>query len=155
MATEKDSFATPATLVITLASLASSASGVGRQSTLVDNTTTGYPSVIVFYKVKLGTSPTGDTLVVFYLIRNESTDSIADDSAGASDAGISVLNALPIATATTKASPSTGDVLEGSFTIPDVGPSWGIAVVQSTGAALDSTGSNHKITFVGINPTFA
>jgi hypothetical protein len=155
MATERDSFATPTPLAITLANLASSTSGVGRQSTLVNNGTTGCPSAYIFYKITLGTSPTASTLITFFLIRYDSADSIGDDGCGTTDAGITLVNALPIWTATTGSAPSTATVLEGSFPVHDLGPEWGIAVVQGTGAALDPTGSNHIISYSLVNPTFA
>jgi hypothetical protein len=158
MATERDSFATPVALTVTLASLASSTSGVGRQSTLVNNATTGAPEAFIFYKIMLGTSPTANTLITFYLLRYDSTDAIGDDGCGVSDAGITLLNAVQAASATTGPSPTTGTVLEGSFTLGPgngtaPGPEWGLAIVNGSGSALNSTGSNHLITYSLVNPT--
>ena len=152
--TERDAFAAATSLTITLAGLASSTSGAGRQSTAVDNTSTGYRDVVVYYKLTLGTSPTAGN-VTFYLIRRELTNGLADDAAGASDAAITVLNAPYVGVATTLASPATGNVLEGSFVVSNPGPNWALAVVNSTGVALSATAGNHLIEFVGINPTFA
>lgn len=139
-----------AALTVTLASLASSAAGVGRQSTLIDNTTNRYQRLFLYAKVKLGTSPSAG-LVTVYLIRDDGAGN-RDDGAGASDAGLTVLNAVPVLSLATKASPATGDVLQGSVLVEDPGPKWAVAVVQNTGVALDSTGGNHAITWVGEVP---
>lgn len=149
----KDKFSTPAALTITLASLASSTTGVGRQSTIVDNTTNRYQDILLAVSIKLGTSPTGSKSVQIYLIRdNNDTTPIRDDNAGASDAAFTVLNAPLIGVLMDKSSPSTGDVLAGNFLINKPGPKWGIAVVHDTGVALDATGSNHVISYTGVDP---
>jgi hypothetical protein len=151
---EKDQYATPVALTITLASLASSAAGVGRQSTAIDNSTTQYPFGLVYFSIKLGTSPTAG-LLTFYLLRRDTADSISDDAAGASDAGITLVAAPPIASYTTGASPTTGQVISGSFYVDQIGPNFALALVQSSGVALDATAANHKVTFAGGNPAFA
>lgn len=135
-------------LTITLASLASSTSGVGRQGTIVDNTTTRYKRIYLFPRIKLGTSPTSSTLIRFYLIRDD-TNSIRTDGAGSSDAGLTVKNAIEVYSLTTGSSAATGDTLTGDCVIEDPGPKWTIAVVNSSGVALDSTGGNHQIDWFG------
>lgn len=141
-------------LTITLASLASSTTRVGRQSTIVDNTTVQAPRVLVHYKIKQGTSPTGSKAVYFYLIRGDANGTAhRDGEAGASDAGLTIApNLSPIHIAANKSSPSTGDVLQGSFLVEAPGPKWGIAVVHDTGVDLDSTGSNHWIRYETLIP---
>ena len=151
--TEKDSYSTPSVLTITLASLASSTSGVGRQSSAVANAN-GSPLALVQFKVKLGTSPTAG-LLTFYALRVDTTNSLNDDGCGTSDAGITVNYAPPVASFATKTSPATGDVIEGSFILRDPGPEIAIALVQSSGVALDSTAGNHSVEISWINPTFA
>lgn len=146
----KDKFSSPSSFTIALASLSSSTAGVGRQSTIIDNSTTRYGKVIVYLKVKLGTSPTGNRSVYIYGIRSDGT--LRSDGAGASDAAITVLNSTIIGALITKASPSTGDVLQGECTFYEPGPEWGIAVVHDTGVNLNSTESNHAYTWVGVNP---
>jgi hypothetical protein len=146
----KEKYSATAGLTITLASLASSTVGVWRQSTLIDNSATKYGKVVVYMKVKLGTSPTGNRGVYIYDIRGDGT--LRSDGAGASDAGITLLNAPILGTMVTKASPSTGDVLYGEFVFYDPGPEWGVAVVHDTGVNLDSTEGNHDYNWVGILP---
>ena len=138
-------------LTISLASLASSTAGVGRQSTIVDNTSLRYQRLYINAKIKLGTSPTGSKGVYLYLIRDDG-NGVRDDAAGASDAALTVLNCPLIGTLADKAAPATGDVLQRTFVVENPGPKWGVAVVHDTVAALDSTGGNHVIGYVGENP---
>lgn len=133
-----------APLTITLASLASSTAGVGRQSTMIDNATTRYKRIYLSASIKLGTSPNSNALIALYLLRYDGT-SIRTDGAGTTDAGLTVKNAQQFATLVTGPSASTGDVLTDTFTIDDPGRNWGIAIVNITGVALDATGSNHVI----------
>jgi hypothetical protein len=155
MASEiKDKFTTSAALTITLASLASSPSGVGRQSTLVDNTTTRYAMIKIYAKFTLGISPTGSRAVYLFLISSDkdATTPSRDDGAGASDQAWTRLNADLIKEGRDQASPSTGDVVLFSGIIDNPGPEWGVGVYQDTGVALNSTGGNHWIRWIGINP---
>ena len=148
----KDKYSASAALTITLASLAN---GSARQSTLVDNTTARYQQVVVFYKITQGTSPTGNRSVRFYLVRsdNDATTEHRDFAAGTADAAWTVApNAIPVHQAANRASPATGDVLQGSFIVDLPGPEWAIAVENDTGVALNSTGGNHWVRYVGVTP---
>ena len=49
-------------------------------------------------------------------------------------------------------SPAAGDVLKGEFVVNRPGPKWGISVMNRSGQALNSTGSNHWVRYVGLNP---
>jgi hypothetical protein len=72
-----------------------------------------------------------------------------DGAAGASDAGFTIPpNLVPSHVAIDKSSPSTGDVIQGSFTVPLDSPRQIIAVYHDTGVNLDSTGGNHYIQYV-------
>ena len=148
----KDKFGTSSALTITLASLANLA---GRQSTVVDNTSTRYQGIILFVNVKnnSGAAPNANSIVEVYLIRsdNDSTEH-RDDGAGTSDAALTPLNAQLIGALRNKASPAAGDVLKGSFAVLSPGPEWGIAIYNRTGQSLDSTGSNHWVRYIGLNP---
>lgn len=145
-----DKFATTTAFTITLASLASSTSGVGRQSTIVDNSTNRYSQVLVYIKIKQGTSPTGNKGAYVYLIRSDGTH--RSDGAGATDAAWTALNAQLIGTLINKSSPATGDLMYGEFLVDHPGPEWGIGIVHDTVAALDATEGNHRYYWVGINP---
>jgi hypothetical protein len=138
-------------MTISLGSLASSTAGAGRQSTMVDNTTTRFGRLLVFVKIKQGTSPTGSRGAQVYLVRGDGSGN-RDDAAGASDAALTVLNAQPIGALVNKSSPATGDVLSGWFVVENPGREFGVAIVHDTGVNLDATGGNHDVRYVGINP---
>lgn len=148
--TIKDQFAAPAAFTISLNSLASSNAGVGRQSTLVDNTTNLYESAIVSLTLKTGTTPTANTLLYIYLLRsNNDGTPIADDNAGASDAAITIVEAsllgvlvCPTATANLLLSKNFD-----TSPLGPLGPKWGIAVVNASQAALAASG--HLASFIG------
>jgi hypothetical protein len=154
MATNKvlDLQGASAALTITLAGLASSATGVGRQSTLLANPSAsaagdGHRRALVFFNVKLGTSPTANKSVQFYLIRGDNIASGTqhiDDQGGASDAAITIKNAQCVFVAQ-NISTTTGEIVQGSFAVENMGPDWGIAVVHDTGVNLDSAAGNHWI----------
>lgn len=130
------------TLTHTLASLAN---GSGRQSTLKTKPNI-YDYVDIYYKITSGNAPTAGTVYELYLITSDGT--VADDNAGASDAALTVENAVLIGTIVV-----TG-TLNKAFTavIRDVclrgAVSWGIAVVNRSGQALNSTEGNHVKGFV-------
>ena len=145
-------FSAPIPLTITIASLANSSGGSGRQSTIYDNTTTRFQRATVFLKTKLGATPTVGYLGL-YLIRDDgSVTPLRDDNAGSVDAAITLLNSWQIGSIVTKAAPATGDVLQGSFVIENSGPKFALAVLNSTGVALDATAGNHVLEFVGEDP---
>jgi len=135
---------------ITVASLGSSTTGVGRQSTMVDNSATAYPRVKVLTKIKLGTSPGANAAIFVYAIRGDGAG-LRDDNAGASDAALTVKNAELLGSLSTGSSPSTGDVLTKEFDLVSPGKEFGIAIFQNTGAALDSTAGNHTVEYYGIS----
>lgn len=152
-ATIRDTFASLATLTMSLASLATSSVGVGRQSTLIDNTTARYTSAMVYLKVWTGVlAHTPNSLLNVYLLRGDN-NTIIDDNAGASDAALTVKNAPLLGniqvTAST-ASVSYNGVFDTSPLGP-LGPQWGIALVNVSGAALGGIESNHLKNYIGIN----
>lgn len=157
MATIKDTFASVGTFTITLASLSNSTSA-GRQSTLIDNTTNLYTSAQVNCKITVGTTPTANSLIYVYLIRsNNDSTPIIDDAGGASDAAITITNAPLLGTILVPAATSNTayyGVFDTKF-LGSLGPKWGIAVVNNSGVALNSTAGNHVCSYVGIYNTVA
>ena len=148
-----DTYGASTAFTITLASLASSAAGVGRQSTFVDNETTRYMDLLVFLKIQVHSSAvTADTTIDCYLLRGDDhTENVHTDDAGDSDAGITIKNATKIGSLRVTA--VTADLYyTGEFLIHRPGPSWAIAVVQNTGQVLGSTEGNHIKRWVGLYP---
>lgn len=137
-------------MTITLASLASSTVGVGRQSTLVNNEDTAQ-FIRVFFKITTGTSPTDNRSIKFHLITGDdpASPAIRTDGAGASDAGLTIEGAPLVNVAQTD--DTTDKTYQGSFLIRNPGKEWGVAVVHDTGVNLNSTGSNHEMRFITEN----
>lgn len=143
-------FGASTAFAITLASLASSTSGVGRQSDMVPNTAC-YTRLIISIKLTQGTSTTGMRGAYVYLIRGDGNATPhRSDGAGASDAALTVLNARLIGTIRNLASGNDGVALYGEFVVDDPGPQFGIAIVHDTGANLNSTAGNHWARYVGV-----
>lgn len=152
MASEiKDLFGSSTAFTITLASLASSTAGAGRQTTIVDNTSTRFSELLVWAKIKQGTSPTANRSVYVYLIRSDGSGN-RTDNAGASDAALTIKNAKIIGILNNGSAPSSGDVLYEWFYIHKPGREFGLCVVHDTVAALDATNSNSELRYYGINP---
>lgn len=135
-----DTFGTATAFTITLASLANSTAGVGRQSTLITANTAR--SALITVKFTTGTSPTANTLIYVYLIRGDGT--INDDNAGSSDAGITIINAPLLGTILCSAVTSNATyygVFDTKF-LGSLASTFGIAIVNSTGATANVTGGN-------------
>lgn len=158
MATVSELLGTPTTLTITLASLANSAAGVGRQSTLVDNTTDLFIAIQLYLNIMTGTTPTANSLLYVYLIRQNNTGTpIADDGAGTTDAGITIVNAQLIGVILCPSATSNVPLkktIDVSFA-GMVPAKWGIAIVNASGVALNATGGNHVVSFTGFKATVA
>jgi hypothetical protein len=135
-------------ITITVASLASSTAGVGRQGTLLDNSTDLGQMIRVYFKVTTGTSPTANKNIQFYLLTADLTSSpnIVTDGAGATDAGLTVVSAPLVHSIQTTS--TSNQTYQGSFLIRNPGVAWGIAVVHDTAVALNATGSNHALRYI-------
>src|SRR5581483_3838746 len=133
---------TVTSFTITLVSLAN---GAGRQSSMVDNSSTKCRRAIVYIIIKSGgTGPNAGTFCNVYLLRGDNPASSAyrTDGAGASDAAITIANALPLGAI--QVSNTANALFYGEFDTGDVttdlGPEWGIAIVNNSGQALNASG---------------
>lgn len=144
-----DSFATLGTMTITLGTLASSSTGVGRQSTMIDNTTVKAPAAQISVQITAGTS-TGTNLISLYLIRGDNVN-MKDDNAGASDAAWTQLNAPLLGNIVVGAGTNTQykNTFDTTF-LGHLGPTWGIGVVHNLGNPLNATAGSHLVTYVSI-----
>jgi hypothetical protein len=149
---------TSTALTMTLASLASSTTDVGRQSAAVDNTTTDALDYIVGGKVTTGTSPTVNKLIEIWMCGSYDGTSYAG-GAGASDAALTPtgtksllipLLAIPV-TATSNVTytwciPSLAAACGGTLPLK-----FAIYITQNTGVALHATAGNHEVKYTAIN----
>lgn len=141
-----DTYGTATSFTITFASLANSTAGVGRQSTLITGNTA--PSALIQVTTTMGTSPTANSLLYVYLIRGDGSTN--DDNAGSSDAGITIVNAPLLGTILVSAATSNA-VYYGLFDtkfLGSLGPTFGIAIVNSSGATLNSGTNTAKYTLI-------
>lgn len=156
MAVVKDTFATVANFTLTLASLANSTAGVGRQATMVDNTANLYTSALINLNIKVGTTPTVNSLIYAYLIRsNNAGTAIADDGAGAADAALTVINAPLLGTILVSANTTGANYQQNLDTkfLGSLGPKWTIAIVNSSGVALNAVEGVYS--YIGVTQTVA
>lgn len=137
MATATGNFTNSQGVTITLASLAN---GSTATSNAIDNSTNKFLSANVRVKVRTnaaGTSATGSVSV--FLVRSTDGGTDYDDSTG------TFLGSLPtIANATTYTRTFSTSL------VGELGSHWRVAVVNNSGAALDSTAGNHEVEFTGI-----
>ena len=127
---------TPAALTITLASLASSTAGVGRQSTLITNTDTAQMvHIYVGLTTNASSDITADTSGFVYLIKSDGT--LKSDSAGDSDAGWTQVNARLLGVVRFTAVTQSVEY-QGEFLVRNPGPVWGIGIVHDTGQDLSA-----------------
>lgn len=133
-----------ATFTLTLASLAN---GSARQSTIIDNSSNDYPAALIYLKIKSGgTAPTAGKVYEVYLIRGNdpSSSDYRSDGAGASDAAITIENAVLLGAIVV--TNTANKVFYGEFdTAPfgPLGPEWGIAIKNNSGQALHATEGDH------------
>ena len=148
----KDKFSSSASLTLTPASLASSTAGVGRQSTMVDNSTTRYGRITLYVKITVGTTPTAARSIRIYFLRGDQNGTPhRTDGAGTSDAGLTVKNATLVGALYVDV--ATSDLpYYGEFVVDAPGPEWGVCIVHDTGVNLNATGGNHWVNWVGSNP---
>lgn len=170
MATGKLLYASPATITISLASLATSATFVaGVESTQIDNTSNLYIDAIVQGKVTVGTTPTANTLITVYVWGSDTSlgttalDVLDGTDSAETITSVGVLQSMfaiggqGIVDATTSDRPyfirnfSVARALNLMF-LPRY---WGLFVAHNTAVNLNSTGSNHVFSYTGVQYTIA
>lgn len=158
MATATMNYAAAGTVTITLTSLANAAL---RQSAVVDNATNKYIDALLGGSIQVGTSPTANnTISVFVYGTHDGT--LYTGGASGSDAAYTnaeeslfrLVSIIPV-TAT-----SNKDWIFGPVSVAQafggVMPSkWGVVVLNSTGAALNATGTNNAVKFIGVKHDIA
>lgn len=142
------------TITLTIASLANNGA---RASTAVDNTSNLFIDALVQVKVKSAAASTAATgYVSVYVYGTADGGTTYTEGATGTDAGITLTaptNAQllgqinVVANATTYKGPPWSVAAAFNGVMPD---HWGIIIVNSTGATLDSTGGNHSAVYQGI-----
>ena len=143
-------YANAAPFTISLKGIANLAARSSAELTNTDKA----PRAKIHARVYVGTDPTAGTTIDFYLLRSNNGSGTASpalrtDEATDADATMSggIINAQPIGSLVL--SVATSDkIYVGDFMVEDLGPKWGIAVVNRTNKALrDHTDNNNSITY--------
>lgn len=156
-------YAAEATVTISVASLASSATFVaGQESSVVDNTTNKYVDAVLYGKIRVGTTPTVNTEIRVYVFGApgdaatypdvmDGTDSAETlTSVGVGRGFLKLAAALDVdATTSDRDYPFLVASLAQIFggVLPQ---RWSVFVTHNTGVALNATAGNHFVKFVGI-----
>lgn len=162
MADYKLKYASSATLTITLASLATSATRVaGRESTAVDNTSNLYIDALLSGKITTGTTPSAGKQIDIWVYCDDGNDAYPGVLDGTdSDETITSerIRNGSMALAKSLEIDATDDrtyffrgISVASLFGGIMPRKWGVFVVHDTGANLNSTGGNHEIRYVGIH----
>ena len=161
MATTSVLYGTSTAVTCTLASLADSAT-VGRQSTVVDNTSNLYDDALLFISVTTaGTVATPFAVYVYIFGSEDGTNFIADDGViGTTDAAYTVNAASNLKGPFIISTPTTAKIYSTIISIAScfggVMPrKWGFVVVNDSGAALNSSEGAHIKTYTGVKTTIA
>jgi len=125
------------TVTITLASLADDTIAT---SDAIDNSTDKFIYADIQVKIRTGTGVSDDGIIKVKMVRSVDGGTVYDDS----NANLEILFAF------TANVDSTDYVVSSDTGRIGLLPShWKIAILNDTGAALDSTASNHSVTFAG------
>ena len=161
MATTTMNYGSWTSLTITLASLATDADlAAGRESTVVDNTSNKFMNVLCGGKITTGTSPTAGKTIQIYVYGDITGTTEYGDLSG-SDAALDfvdeerrdthvqlahVINATATSDQTYWVKPfGIARLFDG--VMPQ---KWGLWIVHDTAVNLNSTGSNHAFSYIGI-----
>lgn len=159
MPTASPLLGTPASITMTIASLASDTNLVaGRASTAVDNSSVDAIDFMVGGKVTTGTSPTASRQIEIWLYGSYDGTSYAGGATG-TDANLtpqaSSKAALRLLTILPTSSTSNQLYTWGPFSVAQafggiVPYKWGVYIVHNTGVALNSTGGNHEVKYTSV-----
>ena len=161
--TIKPSYASSASLTITLASLGTSSTFVaGRESTVVDNTSNLYDDALLAGQITVGTTPTANTQIYVYVfaVLNDTptypdvmdgTDSAETLTSVGVGRGYLKLAAVCDVDATTSDRAYPFGPISVAQLFGGIMPNyWSVFVTHNTGVALNATGGNHFIDYTGV-----
>jgi hypothetical protein len=168
MTTAAISYGTPTAITITLTSLAD---GAYRESAAVDNSSNLFMDAHVAGSVQVGTVTADGTFAVFAYGSNDGGTTYSGGLAGTDETitwgttpstssveGYNNLKLLGVVSVDT--TDDDNDIEFGPFAVASafgghMPNSWGIVILNETGAALHATGTNNSIKYTGIKYTAA
>lgn len=144
-------------ITLTAASLAN---GAYRQSAVIDNSSNLYMNAQVSGSIQTGTNPTAGTLITLFAYANIN-DTLYTAGCSGSDAAYTAdgeeLLLRPLMSVRVDAT-SDQDYLFGPVPVApafggDMPKKWGLVLLNSTGVALNATGTNNFFNFYGVKYT--
>lgn len=165
----KAAYVASADYTITLASLATSSTRlVGRESTAIDNSSNKYLDYLIAGKVTTGTSPTADRQIDLWAYGSLKDTPTYPDTITGSDAGVTLTNSGTrnaglgyIDSALTANTSNVGYPFRPTSLVQLFGAPFGppnrhgVVVAHDTGVNLNSTGSNHALSYTPVYGTVA
>lgn len=152
----KQAFGAASTLTCTLASLASSATA-GRESTVIDNSSSLLLDVLVQLQVKLQSgTPANDKGVHVYVYASADDGTTYTDGASGSDAALTPTDPPNLIYLGFVSAPTTAGTFKGGpWSVAQafggrMPKRWGIWVRNYTGIALSATEGDHKKLYQGV-----
>jgi hypothetical protein len=155
--TASPTYGTATTVTFTLASLATSAVDVGRESNTIDVTTIDTIDVWVGGKITVGTTPTANTKIEIWFAPSYDGTTYAGSATGA-DAGLTpsakelmvLAQVIPVKAATSNVTFPWGVSAAAVFggALP---PKFSVFVTHNTAVNLNSTGGNHELKYRALN----
>jgi hypothetical protein len=155
MTTTTVDHASAGTITITLTSLPD---GSYRQSAAINNDTNGYIDAHVGGSIQVGTSPTAAGTIEIYAYgsydnTNYTAGCSGSDAAYTADGEEDLLKLIEVITVDAT---SDQDYVWGPVPVAEkhfggfLPVQWGIVVLNNTGAALNATGTNNEVQFIGL-----
>lgn len=159
MATTSQLFGTSTAITCTINSLANSAT-VGRQSTVIDNTSNLFDDALVTTIVTTAGSVAAPLSVFVYVSGSEDGTNFDQDDGvfGASDAAYTINSFTNLKLGAVISTPTTAKVYNSTFSVArlfggNMPRKWAIVVVNNSGATL--SGSGNSATYTGMKETIA
>jgi len=163
MATVTANYTASATITLSTASLASSATFVaGQESTVVTNTSNKFVDALLSGKVTVGTTPTINTQILVYVFGAlndtptypdvmDGTDSAETlTSVGVGRGFLKLAAVLDVDSTTSDRVYNFGPVSVARLFGGTLPTHWSLFVTHNTGVILNATGSNHAYSYVGV-----
>lgn len=157
----KNTLGTSTTTVITLAALAASTAGAGRECTVIDNSSNLYLDAMLYIACKVASGTIGmDKSIYVYLYGSEDGANFEEVMVTGTDAAITFNetgNNLRLGGVLSFGTSTTGNMTQ-KMVIPSVAAvfggvlprKWGFVIKNATNIALSSTEGDHVHTYTGL-----
>lgn len=143
------------TIVQPTISFGSVANGAGRIAAVIDNTSVRAREALVFVQIKSGGSaPTAGSQYRVYLVRrsDDGTNDISDDDLGTSDAAVATEPSQAECLGAITLTASANTTFRKTFLARDLPPKYSIVLWNASGQTVSTTGGDHALQILPVNP---